>query len=98
MSMSKLRRQPIAEQIAAYEKEIEHLNVNIENSIKRRKQLQRYIYNLQRPDAEAKYQKRMKDSRCAQKAKARKEKQFAKNRARMEREIEECLRMNGKIV
>lgn len=97
MSQSQLRKQPIAEQIAAYEKEIEHLNVNIENCIKRRKELQRFIRNLQRPDAEAKYQKRMADSRRAIKAKERKEKQFARNRARMEREIEECLRMNGKI-
>ena len=98
MSSTKLRKRPIAEQIAEYEKEIKRIEVHINNGKERITELQRHIRILQKPDAEEKHQKRMAQYNHQQEMKRRKEEEFARNRARMEREIEECLRMNGKIV
>ena len=98
MSSTKLRKRPIAEQIAAYKKEIKHIEVHISNGKERIKELNKLIRILQKPDAEEKYQKRMAQYNRQLEMKLHKEEVFARNRARMEREIEECLRMNGKIV
>lgn len=97
MSSTKLRKRPIAEQIAHYEKEIENIKIRISNSRARIKELERHIRRLQKPDAEEKYQKRMAQFNRQQDMKRQREEQFARNRARIERDIEECLRINGKI-
>lgn len=94
MSSTKLRKRPIAEQIAEYEREIKRIEVHINNGKERIKELQRHIRILQKPDAEANYQRRMAQYNRQQ----QKEQELAQRRERMAREVEECLRMNGKTV
>ena len=108
MSMSPLRKQPISQQIAAYQTEMANIEANIEKGKARIKELQKLIRTLQRPDAEATHRKRMAQSQHDQRlmqqrqqalalSQSRKEEALARNRARIELELEQCLRLNGKI-
>lgn len=101
MSDQKLKDCPIAERIAYYEREIERMDEHIARIKLKKAEMQRYIRQLQKPEAEVKYQQRMNLKANANKDAERKEKEeaarHARNRARIERELEACLRMNGKI-
>ena len=94
MSTTKLRKRPISEQIAEYEKEIANIDTRIANQRRQQQELRRHIRILQRPDAEEKHQKRLHQYESQQ----RKKEELAQRQARMAREVEECLRMNGKII
>lgn len=97
MSTTKLRKAPIAEQIAYYEEQIKCIDAKIAKEIAQKKELQRRIHRLQKPDAEEKHRKRVTQSMNAQWANKLKETEAARRRERIEREIEECLRINGKL-
>lgn len=96
--MTKVKKLPIAEQIVEYEIEIQRVEVRISNCKAHIKELQKKIRMLKRPDAEEKWQKRMSQYNRDQQKKQRKDEELARRRARMAREVEQCLRMNGKIV
>lgn len=61
MSVTKLKLQPIAEQIAYYERQVNAIEERIVNGRKQQREFRRIIRSLQRPDAEEKYQKRLAD-------------------------------------
>lgn len=69
MSATKLRKLPIAEQIAHYEKEIKRIQVHINNGKERIKELQRHIRILQLPNAEERHQRRLAQYENQQKRK-----------------------------
>lgn len=98
MSRTKLRSKPIAEQIAAYEMEIARIDEHIANGRKQQRELRRHIRILQRPDAEERYQKRLAQHQRQTEINNRSKEDIARRHARMQREVEECLRMNGKII
>lgn len=98
MSRTKLRNKPIAEQIATYEYEIARIDDNIAKARAQQAVLRKLIRKLQEPDAEKRYQKHMAQRERALTAKQRDEEAIAKRHERMQREVEECLRMNGKIL
>lgn len=98
MSRTKLRNKPIAEQIAAYEYEIARIDEHIATGRAQQAVLRKLIRKLQEPDAEKRYQKHMAQRERALTANQRDEEAIAKRHERMQREVEECLRMNGKIL
>lgn len=105
MSRTKLRNKPIAEQIATYEYEIARIDDNIAKARAQQTVLRKLIRKLQRPDAEARYQKHMMQHERQvrineRKALSNEQKalRIAERHERMQREVEECLRMNGKIL
>ena len=98
MSRTKLRNKPIVEQIATYEYEIARIDDNIAKARAQQAVLRKLIRKLQEPDAEKRYQKHMARRERALTANQRDEEAIAKRHERMQREVEECLRMNGKIL
>lgn len=92
MSTSKLRHLPLEEQIAEYEKEIERIDMRIANGKAHQTELRRRIRILQKR-MEQRDAQRDADIKAAWKEDAA----LARQRARAEREVEMCLRMNGKI-
>lgn len=106
--MVRIKDKPIAEQIAEYENEIQRIDIRIANGKAKQCELRRLIRQLQTPEAETAYRKRMALKARQQIVEARKNEdalqaeqraadRHERNQARIERELEECLRNNGKI-
>lgn len=106
MSTTKLRHQPVQEQIAFYEDQIRRIDEKIAHAKEQRRIFMRKIHILNKPDAEDKQAQRDAQRRKCQEWKERtgyvskreKEEHIAQVHQRMQREVEECLRMNGKTV
>lgn len=106
MSQTKLRNLSLDEQIAAYEEQIRFIDARIQRAMEQKRVIRKHIRRLSQPDAELKFkqrqQQREKSLRQNQMrgtvSKKNKEQFFAKVHEKMQREVEECLRMNGKIV
>lgn len=97
MSSTKLRKQPIAEQIAYYEDQISKIDAAIARAIAQKKVYRKKLTILQKPNAEENHQKRLSQYEKAKSEKKKREMELAWKHFEMQRQVEECKRMNGKL-